>query len=191
VIEADAQNVQPVVADSVTIYAGQRYSLVLNANQTISNYWIRAIPNIGNTSTTGGVNSAILRYNGAADTDPTTNASLSQTLGLDALQETSLHPYTDPAAPGTAGLGEADVNIDLAILFTGSNYTINGVEFQPPSVPVLLQILSGAQSATDLLPAGSVYVLPKNKVIELTIPSSVALGGPHPFHLHGVGLELI
>ena len=73
-----------------------------------------------------------------------------------------------------------------------------------PTVPVLLQILSGAQSATDLLPAGSVYVLPPNSVVELSMPAGAA-GGPvrvlwanmrilltpgclqHPFHLHGVG----
>ena len=65
-------------------------------------------------------------------------------------------------------------------------FQINGVTFDPPTVPVLLQILSGAQSATDLLPAGSVYSLPSNASIELSLPSGGVAGGPHPFHLHGV-----
>jgi iron transport multicopper oxidase len=52
-------------------------------------------------------------------------------------------------------------------------------------VPVLLQILSGAQSATDLLPTGSVFTLPANSVVELSIPGGTP-GAPHPFHLHGV-----
>ena len=64
-------------------------------------------------------------------------------------------------------------------------FQINGATFVPPTVPVLLQILSGAQSAQDLLPAGSVYSLPSNSVIELSLPAGAA-GGPHPFHLHGV-----
>ena len=54
---------------------------------------------------------------------------------------------------------------------------MNGVSFEAPSVPVLLQILSGAKSASDLLPAGSVYGLERNKSVELTIPGG-AVGGP-------------
>lgn len=62
---------------------------------------------------------------------------------------------------------------------------MNGVSFTPPNVPVLLQILSGAQVAQDLMPEGGVIGLPKNSVIELSLPAGI-LGGPHPFHLHGV-----
>ena len=66
-------------------------------------------------------------------------------------------------------------------------FQINGVSFVPPTVPVLLQILSGAQTAQDLLPSGSVYPLPSNSTIELSLPAG-PVGGPHPFHLHGVSL---
>jgi iron transport multicopper oxidase len=58
------------------------------------------------------------------------------------------------------------------------------------SIPHLIsfpQVLSGAQSATDLLPSGSVFTLPANSVVELSIPGGTA-GAPHPFHLHGVRL---
>ena len=47
----------------------------------------------------------------------------------------------------------------------------------PPPVPVLLQIMSGAKNASDLLPAGSIYGLGANKSVELTIPAG-AVGGP-------------
>ena len=57
------------------------------------------------------------------------------------------------------------------------SFTVNGASFQPPSVPVLLQILSGVQNASDLLPSGSIYGLDKNKSVELTIPA-LALAGP-------------
>ena len=69
--------------------------------------------------------------------------------------------------------------------FPSFKLTINGKSWESPTVPVLLQILSGASTAQDLLPAGSVYPLPANKVIQLSLPAGVA-GGPHPFHLHGV-----
>ena len=60
--------------------------------------------------------------------------------------------------------------------------------YTSPTVPVLLQILSGASNASDLMPADSIYYLPPNKVIEITMPALplATPGGPHPFHLHGV-----
>jgi iron transport multicopper oxidase len=49
-------------------------------------------------------------------------------------------------------------------------FTVNGVSFKAPGVPVLLQILSGAQNASDLVQAGSIYGLDPNKSVELVIP---------------------
>lgn len=49
-------------------------------------------------------------------------------------------------------------------------WQINGKSFTPPSVPVLLQILSGAVAPSALLPEGSVIPLPANKTIEVVIP---------------------
>jgi iron transport multicopper oxidase len=59
----------------------------------------------------------------------------------------------------------------------GTAFQVNNASFGPPSVPVLLQILSGAKKASDLLPAGSIYGLKPNKSVELTIPGG-AVGGP-------------
>ena len=50
---------------------------------------------------------------------------------------------------------------------------MNGATFESPDVPTLLQIISGFPV---LLPTGSTYRLPRNKVIELTIPTG-AQGG--------------
>ena len=51
-----------------------------------------------------------------------------------------------------------------------NRFLVNGVSFDPPTVPILLQILSGAQNAWDLVPSGSIYALEPNKSVELTIP---------------------
>ena len=59
----------------------------------------------------------------------------------------------------------------------GTAFLVNGVDFVPPTVPVLLQILSGARNASQLVPAGSIYGLDLNKSVELTIPAG-AIGGP-------------
>ena len=63
----------------------------------------------------------------------------------------------------------------------GTAFQVNGVSFEAPTVPVLLQILSGAKNASDLLPAGSIYGLDPNKSVELTIPGG-AVGGPVSVH---------
>ncbi|KAG6872870.1 hypothetical protein C0995_005858 [Termitomyces sp. Mi166 len=172
IIEVDGVNHEPLTVDSLQIFAGQRYSVVVAANQPVGNYWIRAQPNIGVVVFDGGLNSAILRYQGADIEDPETNSTLSNPL-----VETNLHPLKQPGAPG--GNRPADVShlLDIQFQFDTFSFTINNASFTTPTMPVLLQIMSGAQSATDLLPSDSVYVLPRNKIIELTIPGG-AVGAP-------------
>ncbi|KAJ7148456.1 laccase [Mycena crocata] len=184
IIEVDGVNHTPLTVDSIQIFAGQRYSFVLNANQKISNYWVRADPNLGIPGFEGGINSAILRYLGAPRVEPATTNSTAK----NPLIETSLHPLKRTPVPGKPYPGGADVNLHLNLGFNATTFkfTVNGATFTPPTAPVLLQILSGAQAAQDLLPSGTVYTLPPNKVIEISIPGG-APGAPHPFHLHGAG----
>ncbi|KAG6819300.1 hypothetical protein H0H93_013218 [Arthromyces matolae] len=183
IIEVDGVNHQPLQVDAIQIFAGQRYSVVVTANQPVGNYWLRAQSSAGPTDFSGGVNSAILRYQGAASAEPTTNSTISNQMA-----ETSLVPLVSPGAPG--GSGPADVSLNLDIAFANALFTVNGATFVPPTVPVLLQIISGARLATDLLPSGSVYTLPSNKTIELSIPGGAA-GSPHPFHLHGHTFDVV
>jgi iron transport multicopper oxidase len=186
IIEVDGVNTQPLVVNEIQIFAGQRYSFILNANQPVNNYWIRSIPTLlGDSGIAGGINSAILRYVGSnATADPTTT----QATDVMPLVESNLVPLSNPAAPGTPEVGGADVMLNLNLGFNRINsttgfFTIDDVTFVPPSVPVLLQILSGNMAATDLLPKGSVRTLPPNKVVELSIPAGFA-GGPVSYLFH-------
>ncbi|KAH9853245.1 laccase [Lenzites betulinus] len=189
IIEVDAVNHEPLTVDSIQIYAGQRYSFVLTADQDVDNYWIRALPSAGTVSFSGGVNSAILRYSGASEVEPTTE----EVTSTNPLVESSLVPLDDPAAPGDPVVGGVDYAMNLDFAFDGTNFFINDVAFVPPSVPVLLQILSGASSAADLLPSGSVFTLPSNSTIEISFPITAtnAPGAPHPFHLHGHTFSIV
>ncbi|KAH9074385.1 laccase [Lactarius deliciosus] len=189
VIEADGIETKPLVVDSLQIFAGQRYSVVLNANQPVANYWIRSLPpdqGFGNFT-----NLAILRYDGARCADPKVDPTVPVVSKLP-LIETNLHPLDCSPVPGKAYPGGADINInlDVEIDFSILKFTVNGAPFEPPTVPVLLQILSGAKSASQLLPAKSIYSLAPNKSVELTIPGG-AVGGPHPVHLHGHAFSVV
>lgn len=163
----------------MTYFIAQRYSFILNAFKLPGNYWIRALPNTGVpdllTGYANGINSAILRYKGAPKRDPTTTPPSSYNL----LNESNLRPLLNPGAPGKPYPGGADVNINLAFAIDEAafEFSVNGKSYKTPTVPVLLQILSGAQRPEDLLPAGSVYMLPKNKVIEISMPG-IHEGGP-------------
>ena len=178
IIEADGQATQPFTVDSIQIYAAQRYSFVLEANQTIDNYWIRARPNFANSTTfDNGINSAILRYQGAQNAEPPTRQI---TPGVSITDDTKLSPLMNLAAPGKPFPGGVDKVLDLPLGFnlTNGRFLIHNVTFLPPSVPVLLQILSGNHAAQELLPKGSVYGLPLNKVIEINLQGGTAPGGP-------------
>ncbi|KAF8151840.1 laccase 2 [Mycena galopus ATCC 62051] len=186
IIEVDGVSHEPLTVDSIQIFAGQRYSFVLNANQKVNNYWIRAIPDYVNSGFANNTNSShgCVTDIGSPETDPTT---ITQN-GTNPLLETNLHPLVPVSVPGVHRLGGADVSINLEIGVDLSNptapaYTLGGTSFEPPTSPALLQILSGAQAAQDLLPSGSYYALPPNKVIEISIP--------HPFHLHGHTFQVI
>ncbi|KAH7922073.1 laccase [Leucogyrophana mollusca] len=188
ILEVDGEYVEPLVVDSIQIYAAQRYSFILETNQPIDNYWIHADPNTGTNST------AILRYSGAPQGDPKNRTEPSKF----PMNETNLHPMqstlTLESPPPPALLQkEADVKINLVLSknMTTYNFLINDFQYTSPSVPVLMQVLSGAMSASDLAPTGSVYTLPRNKVIEISMPPDDAPGRPHPFHLHGHKFSVI
>jgi hypothetical protein len=178
VIEADGELTEPLLVDSLQVFAGQRYSVIMNATQPVGNYWIRALASTPGATFTGGLNSAILRYSGAPSEDPTTSYSTA----VMPLLEQNLHALIHPGAPGIPEYGKADINILISADNIGGAYYLNGTRYRPPTVPVLLQILSGAQQATDLMPNGSVYVLGPNKVVELTMTIAGAGGPVSRFH---------
>ncbi|KAK7038427.1 laccase I [Favolaschia claudopus] len=190
IIEVDGVAHQSLVVDSIQIFAGQRYSFILNANQKIDNYWIRANPQLAgsNQGFANGINSAILRYAGAAKVDPTTTNTTSKL----PLVETNLHPLVPVPVPGKPYPGGADKVLNLQIEFDPAafRFQINGSSFMPPNLPILLQILSKKHKPQELMPKGSIYELPPNKVIEVSIPGGSA-GAPHPFHLHGHNFHVI
>ncbi|EKM75113.1 hypothetical protein AGABI1DRAFT_132563 [Agaricus bisporus var. burnettii JB137-S8] len=186
IIEVDGVVVLPYKVNAIQMFTGQRYSAVLEANQRPNNYWIRARPNFGRGNLTstfeGGVNSAILRYKGAHNAEPKSRQQEKQ----DLLKETNLHPLFDLLAPGKPTPDGADVTFDLDFSFDPAQFKflINNKSFVSPDVPVLLQILSGARNAHELLPEGSVYTVERGKTVQVNMPSNL-IGGPHPFHLHG------
>ena len=71
-IASDGANFDPVEADSFVLFAGERFDFIINANQTVDNYWIRfrGLGDCGYKPYSQNYAEAILRYNGAPKIDP-------------------------------------------------------------------------------------------------------------------------
>ncbi|KAG2038814.1 multicopper oxidase-domain-containing protein [Suillus americanus] len=108
IIEVDGQYVEPLVVDSVQIYAAQRCSFIPETNQPVDNYWVHADQNSGTKFTP----SAVCRFLrcGPQDQD---NSKLRR--GAD-----------------------VNLNLILGKNETNFNFHINGVHYTSPRVPVLL-----------------------------------------------------
>ncbi|KAJ6553014.1 laccase lcc5 [Mycena capillaripes] len=185
IIEADGITTEPYSVDQITIFAGQRYSFILNANQNVGNYWIRANPSAGTKGFAGGINSAILRYVGAADADPTSTQGVS----TNAFVEANMRPLASPGAPLTpVSSGDPAKSFNFVISVVGGRQVRNEWRFLRPTHhpgAAANSFWSGRRAVAS--PPGSVFSLPKNSVIQVSIPG----GGQHPFHLHGHAFDVV
>ncbi|KAJ7469023.1 laccase [Mycena latifolia] len=193
VIETDGIATVPFTVSSFDIHAAQRYSVVLNANGAVGNYWIRApMTAQGSSSTLDKQNvKAILRYAGAPIADPVTKAAVFSPLakGPSLLKEYQLATLINPGAPG--GSAPADHIIDLAFDAAGAGtWEINGIVYTPPSLPTLLNIINGGTVASDFTVGEHTFILVPDEVVELRI-SGANHGITHPFHLHGHAFDII
>jgi len=188
VIEADGVATKPLTVNQLDMLAGQRYSVVLHANQPVANYWINA-PYVGGTASrnpnqNATLSRAILRYAGAPNADPTTPMSLGP--GTNALVEADLRPFLTDTPP------RPDINITLNLVVTAgaAQWNVNNVSYLPPQTPTLIKILNGANSSADFNITENTFILPKNKVVQVTFPPNDD-DEAHPFHLHGNNFWLI
>ncbi|KAJ7513132.1 laccase, partial [Mycena galericulata] len=189
VIEIDGTETFPRTVDVVSLWPGQRISVIVRADQKIDNYWIRTVPFIAGVSASNqsDVNVAILHYKYAElEVEPA-----SKQIGFELLREQDLVPLaTPPALEGSGTEADIKINLEIGIDVQGNAFTVNGNTYAPPSIPVLLQILSGATNPHDIMPNGSVFSIPRDKLVEVTIPGGSPLA-PHPFHLHGHNFQVI
>nr|DAA04522.1 TPA_exp: laccase 17 [Coprinopsis cinerea okayama7\ len=192
IIEVDGINHVPKTVGGFEIFAGQRYSVVLNANQPVRNYWIRAPMDVKGDSDNDNLDDeliyAVLHYDGAPNADPTTRADRDAD---NMLREHELVPLDNPGVPG--GTGPADRVIDLQYSRStsgGTKWTFNGIQYHSPNTNTLLKVMAGATIASDFTPSEHTIILNHNETVELRLHGS-SNGHVHPFHLHGHAFSVI
>lgn len=92
------------------------------------------------------------------------------------LKETDLHALIDPTPPGNATINGTDINHHFEFEYDNNTetFSLNGAPFVPNiTVPILLQILSNVSAADKVLPPSSVYKLPRNKSVSISMPGGL------------------
>jgi iron transport multicopper oxidase len=184
-IEADGQALIPKTVSIIQMLAGQRYSVVVNANQPIGNYWLNA-PFTGgspanNLHQNATLSRAIIRYKGARAVDPTTPMTPGPTTGL--LLESELRPLV----PTRVQKPDVSMTFNLVVTTGKAQWNINNVSYLPPQVPTLEQVLDGANTFNR---TENTFVVPANAVVEVVFPETDD-DDAHPFHLHGMPMQVI
>ncbi len=204
VLEADGTLTVPYAVDRIPIHVAQRYSFVLDANQTTStNYWLRA--NMI-TSCFTGTNpvldsslKAIISYSGNETIIPSPDSmDWASTISVSChdLNETDLIPmiYSPPPPADTVYRVDFSFNIGAYAL---DRALVNGTSWSPlTNTTTLIQATDGMNSAhsssweldgtVGAFDDGQFVLGVGSKGIETVDIVLYSLDeGSHPFHLHG------
>ncbi|KAF5375692.1 hypothetical protein D9615_009386 [Tricholomella constricta] len=189
IIETNGVSTVPHTVDIVEMLAGQRYSVVINANQPVANYWINA-PFVGglpsrNLHQNATLSRSILRYKGAPIAEPTTPWTLGPVNGT-VLVEADLAPLVNTVPPPV----DITISLDFQVVAGKAIWNVNNISYLPPKVPTLNQVLAGASNSADFGPTENTFVLPAHKTIQIEFPPTED-DDAHSFHLHGSNFWLI
>ncbi|OBT62136.1 hypothetical protein VE03_08311 [Pseudogymnoascus sp. 23342-1-I1] len=188
-IEVIAMDFVPIVPYNTTylnIGIGQRYDIIVTADQATADYWMRAIPQTTCSDNDSADNiKGIVRYDSTSTSDPTTSA-YSYTDSCDDEAMSDLVPYLALDA------SDSDVSDDFAVTIGKSGNVFKWFMAATTFVaewdnPTLLQIYEGDDAYTT---ASHVIELPTaDEWVYFIIETTNAV--PHPIHLHGHDFSIL
>jgi FtsP/CotA-like multicopper oxidase with cupredoxin domain len=200
VIEADGVLTEPLPVHRFDIAVAERYSVILNANQSSSsNYWIRAWMNLncfaGSTDSLDPNVKALITYTNTTSA-PTNSVDWDDALDIvcQDLNNTLLVPSDIQQAPPADVLYQVSFSFGIRDNALDRAY-INGTSWSANiENPTLNQAVSGLQASnvnfTKVGVVSSAYSsnqlvisLPTVQVVDILIQNFD--DGSHPFHLHG------
>ncbi|CAG8624651.1 26814_t:CDS:2 [Gigaspora margarita] len=200
IMEVDGDYVKPITLNTIPINIAQRYSVILDANQPIDNYKIRAHISVCTPNNNLTINynaplnydvTGILKYEGAEDKLPTSKAdSLNYTSeACRDVNPNSLKPYYENKVPKNV-ISTFKVLVTFGNLPTGKQVAlINNSSFVPNlNYPTNQQIVEGVDPY-KLPPSQNAHVYECNSgdcndaALDIYIVNNST--DSHPFHLHG------
>ncbi|KAH8199806.1 hypothetical protein TruAng_006029 [Truncatella angustata] len=179
VIAADLVPVTPYTAETVSVGIGQRYDVIVEANQAPGNYWLRSIPQTSCSSTNENTLdiTGIFNYD-SVDVDTPTTTGWTY---VDSCNDETANLVPFVALDAATGGLEKDFEIGIAVngVF---RWTINEQQFYTHwEYPTLLQV---TDSNSTWAAEQQINTFDEtNEWVYFVIESQVGI--THPIHLHG------
>lgn len=187
VIANDFVPVRPYNTNWLLLGIGQRYDVIVTANQASGNYWFRAEAEGNCQSSNAGVGRSIFRYSGAAATNPATNP-------LTGTPTTCLDPVTTPVValnvPSAQFTTQAQ-NLPVAfgpVTVNGQNlvlWTVKGstmiIDWAKPTLKYVIDNNSNFPSTYNVISVPQANQWTYWIIQQATDAPPIA----HPIHLHG------
>ncbi|QSZ31194.1 hypothetical protein DSL72_000757 [Monilinia vaccinii-corymbosi] len=195
VITNDFVAIHPYTTNWIFLGIGQRYDVIITANQTVGSYWFRAEVQAGcGTNNNNGNIKSIFTYQGANGSTPTSTATPYTGRCTD---ERGLIPFWDsfvPSGPLSGNVDQLNVAIDIGVTADGPivkwgiNLTALDVDWNKP---ILQYVLDGnnswpkSENLISLPNADQWYYWIIQEVAGLANGNPISVNVPHPIHLHG------
>lgn len=188
VVASDFTPIVPYMTDNIILASGQRYDVIVEANQPSNqNYWLRApyqtyCNQMGNDNADNIL--GIVRYTGSDSADPTTTISPNVNNSCNDEPLASLTPWVshDVAPYATQEYVRMGWYYELNTVF---HWTLHEETFTIDyNNPSLLELANGGNNFTV---TDNVYVstAPSGTFLYLIIQDLTLVNAYHPLHLHG------
>ncbi|KAF1998379.1 multicopper oxidase [Amniculicola lignicola CBS 123094] len=188
VIAADFIPIVPFTTNSLAIAVGQRYDVIIDANNTIENYWLRVGTGGGKCD---GPNAnaenirAVFHYDSAPPTTPTYTASAA-TLPTGCYDETKIVPFVGTQVP-------QELPEEMTLSFFQSEATGNLVRWQVDGHAMMVDLENPTvqqiqRGVTTFKEEENVFVVGEKHQWQYWVIQQDSLTAPpipHPIHLHG------
>ncbi|KAH8585412.1 extracellular dihydrogeodin oxidase/laccase [Bisporella sp. PMI_857] len=180
VIAMDLVPITPYDTTVLSIGMGQRYDIIVTADQTEGDFWMRAIPQSACSDNDNSNDiKGIVRYDSTSTSDPTTSA-YTYTDSCEDEDMSNLVPYV------TLDASDVTLEDDEAVTVGRSNnvfkWYMGGVTFDVEwEEPMLMQIYDG--NTTYSSSSHVVEIPTADEWVYFIIETTNAV--PHPIHLHG------
>lgn len=184
VYEVDGRYIEPQLVQSIPIYNGERYSVMVRLDQDPANYTMRVAGN-GNQVISGFATVAYKEGESSQHQSVPyiTYGGLNATASVVSLDTTNLPPYPE-IQPAT--YADDFHLLQLGRINSSWQWTLDGTAFLPANLAAMEPALLNPKSP-DLKPALKIET--KNNtwvdiVFQLVIPEPTRLQPPHPIHKH-------
>ncbi|KNG91191.1 putative extracellular dihydrogeodin oxidase/laccase [Aspergillus nomiae NRRL 13137] len=185
VIASDFVPIVPFATNNIAIGMGQRYDIIVQADQPVDNYWIRAVPQSACSNIPTGDNiKGIVHYIGAEDGEDPTTVKWDYGDDTQCLDRpmSDLVPWValDAMISNTTSLNDAVAPTNAGSIFL---WTIGGRAFNVSWKDPTLQHSSATGMNSTIPDPGAINLPEANRWVIFIIATNQGI--PHPIHLHG------